>query len=42
VDTGYLVTKLGITPLLKVRKRDHVYLSRIVDRIKDWLKEAKV
>jgi hypothetical protein len=33
-DTDYLVTKLGITPLLKGRKRDHVYLARIVEAIK--------
>lgn len=34
-DVGYLVTKLGITPLLKQRKTDHAYLGRIVSAIKD-------
>jgi hypothetical protein len=33
-DTDYLVTKLGITPELKQRKRDHEYLARIIDAVK--------
>jgi hypothetical protein len=33
-DTGYLVNKLGITPELKQRKRDHEYLGRIIDAVK--------
>jgi len=36
-DVHYLVTKLGITPLLKQRKRDHDYLARIVGAIKNHL-----
>ena len=33
-DTQYLVSKLGITPLLKQRKVDHAYLARIIEAIK--------
>jgi hypothetical protein len=33
-DTDYLVTKLGITPLLKVRKTDQLYLGKIIRAIK--------
>lgn len=40
-DTGYLVTKLGITPLLKQRNADHAYLARIVDAIKAELAKAR-
>lgn len=39
-DTDYLVIKLGITPLLKGRKRDHIYLSRIVEHIKAWITKS--
>ena len=37
-DTGYLVTKLGITPHLKATKRDHAYLARIIEAVKESLK----
>jgi hypothetical protein len=33
-DVGYLVTNLGITPLLKQRKADHSYLSKIITAVK--------
>jgi hypothetical protein len=36
-NTDYLVTKLGITPHLYQRKRDHQYLARIIDAIKATL-----
>ena len=32
--TDYLVTKLGITPLLRSRRADYAYLGRIVKAIK--------
>jgi hypothetical protein len=37
-DVSYLVTKLGITPLLKQRKNDHAYLDRIIRAVKDSLR----
>jgi hypothetical protein len=39
-DTGYLVIKLGITPLLKCRKADYAYLGRIIDAVKASLTEG--
>lgn len=33
-DTGYLVIKLGIAPLLKCRKAGRTYLGRIIEAIK--------
>lgn len=36
-DVHYLVTKLGITPLLKCRKRDNEYLARIVTAIRQHI-----
>jgi hypothetical protein len=36
-DTGYLTTKLGITPQLKQGKRHDAYLGRIIDAIKEVL-----
>jgi hypothetical protein len=33
-DVGYLVNKMGIAPLLKSRKRDTDYLSRIILAVK--------
>jgi hypothetical protein len=33
-DTDYLTTKLGLTTLLKCRKRDLAYLAKIIDAIK--------
>lgn len=33
-DTGYLVTKMGITPALKQSKKNDVYLGRIIDAVK--------
>lgn len=36
-DTHYLITKLGITPLLKQRKADHAYLGRIIKAIQGAL-----
>jgi hypothetical protein len=40
-DVEYLVTKLGITPLLKQRKADHSYLAKIVGAIKSKLEETQ-
>ncbi len=37
-DTGYLVTKLGITPQLKQGKRHDAYLGRIIEAVKDSLR----
>lgn len=34
-DTGYMVTKMGITPYLKQTKAHHAYLGRIIDAVKD-------
>lgn len=34
-DVSYLVTKMGITPLLKERKADLAYLGRIVQAVKE-------
>jgi hypothetical protein len=39
-DTPYLVTKLGITPLLKQSKKNAAYLGRIIDAIKQHLAET--
>lgn len=33
-DTGYLVTKMGITPALKQSKRNDAYLGRIIDAVR--------
>lgn len=38
-DTGYLATKLGITPQLKQTKRDNAYLSKIIDAVRESLRE---
>ena len=38
-DTGYLVNKLGITPHLKQAKRDLLYLARIINAVKESLKQ---
>lgn len=37
-DTGYMVTKMGITPHLKQRKCDHAYLGRIIDAVRAAVK----
>jgi hypothetical protein len=39
-DNGYLVTKFGINPTLKQSKRDHAYLSKIIDAVKVALEEV--
>lgn len=36
-DTGYMVTKMGITPILKQSKRNDAYLGRIIDVVRDSL-----
>ncbi len=39
-DTGYLVTKLGITPQLKQGKRYDAYLGRIIEAVKGFLRAS--
>jgi hypothetical protein len=41
-DVGYLTNKLGITPLLRRRKSDLIYLSRIIRAIKSTLPAREV
>jgi hypothetical protein len=36
-DVDYLITKLGITPFLKQRKTDRVYLGRLIRAVKKTL-----
>lgn len=40
-DTGYLVSKMGITPHLKGTKRDHAYLGKIIDAVRRAIQEAR-
>jgi hypothetical protein len=40
-DTPYLISKLGRSQLLKARKKDDVYLARIISAIKEALRTAK-
>lgn len=39
-DTGYMVTKLGITPMLKHSKRNDAYVGRIVDAVRSAVKQG--
>lgn len=39
-DTGYLCSKLGITPLLKQRAKDLAYLGRIIEVVKLELRKT--
>jgi len=40
--TGYLVNKLGYAQVLKQRKRDHVYLGRVIEAVKSHLRANTV
>lgn len=39
-DTGYMVTKMGITPMLKQSKRSDAYLGKIIDTVRDSLAQG--
>ncbi len=41
-DTGYLTTKLGITPALKQSKRNEAYLGRIIEAVQRAVGEVGV
>lgn len=36
-DTGYMVTKMGITPILKRPKQNDAYLGKIIDAVRESL-----
>lgn len=40
-DTDYLVAKMGNTAQLKATKRDHAYLGRIIDWVKESIAENR-
>lgn len=37
-NTGYLVTKMGISQVLKSRKKDDAYLMKIIDAVKEAIR----
>ena len=40
-DTGYMVTKMGITPALKQSKKNDAYLSRIIDAVRQSVRSVE-